>query len=180
MCEYLMLGVLPSQVEPLRERLEGICRVGRFSCPPVEEVLSEGRILVTVTDGACSCGLFVEPGEDEAHFAALDRRREKNLRRKCERRGWPEARIRRVLEESANARNRPDLQPAIERQKRIEDAITEVASRESAGVELLLHRFSGSLGHEDFTVRTPPERWLRASLRPSMLERDRLYRVKPS
>src|SRR5688500_13389005 len=139
MCYFITIGV-PARHRQLVEALQK----GRFRADPhfnlsVAQLFTSDDALFTLTDGHCSCALYIR---DESTTAEAD---EGKARARYQRQGWSEAKISRALEAKRQARTA--TQRDDKRGKFCERiaGVVEAIGR----VRLFVHMYSGDIDSEN-------------------------------
>jgi hypothetical protein len=103
-----------------------------------------GGVPYDITDGHCSCSLYVSPGADDRGEAKINA-----ARKRYEKSGWSQGKIDRALEAKSRSHSRNARGPSLDFPSAIGSLV-----RAGADVRLLCHSYSGRFDDEVFDVAT--------------------------
>jgi hypothetical protein len=147
MCFFVTIAVPSQHAEQIGEVFARGFQTRPTANAGVTAVLPAGYAARLITSGMCSCDLYARPRDAGVPDPAA------HLRRKYEKRGWSEAKIKRALEQvevqpsktnRATSGFRPDVLSAFE-----------ALCRAAGSVALLVHWYSGDIESERLPLGEP-------------------------
>lgn len=108
--------------------------------PSVARLFPPGDVLLEITVGGCSCGLFPTPRKTD---------HDESERRRYQKKGWSAAKIERALQASRSARGRDH---GNQNAQRFREGIAALLQRTSS-LRLFVHMYSGAFDSEPVSSR---------------------------
>lgn len=145
MCYLIHVGVpswYESSVEAPRE-----FHVERHHNASVEAAIGSEFALFSISDGGCSCAMYVAP----RHRGTEDRRADR-MRKKYGRLGWSEAKVQRALTAATEARARNTRPPGL--RVDVSEYIADLADV-VLEVRLIVHDYRGPFSEEHVSSGAP-------------------------
>jgi hypothetical protein len=115
--------------------------------PSVTAALPPGYAARLITSGTCSCDLYARPRSAQAPDPAV------HLRRKYQKRGWSEAKIKGALEQAAVKESKTNRATSGFRSDVLSGI--EALCRAAGSAALLVHWYSGDIESERFPLGQP-------------------------